>query len=156
MRRLLYLIPLLFLATPLFALDDVDRADRGRRTVLIVDDVIRMSKAGVNDEAIIAFVRKTREDFDVNADDLIAMTEAGVSKEVEKAVVDEAAARKNRVSDRDDRSDRSYLTPYPYYYDPFYPRYYYDPFWYGPRVSFGFGFSVGPRFGRHHGFRHRR
>ena len=107
---------LLFLvSTPLFALD---RARRG-----IVDDVIRMSQAGVSDDAIIAFVVHTREDFDVTADDVIAMTNAHVSKEVVKAMLDEADARKNRRREVE-RDDDDYL-PY------FYP--YYDPWWFMPR-----------------------
>jgi hypothetical protein len=140
---------LLLLATTAFAIDDAtrdDRASRNRR-VVIVDEVIRMSAAGVADDAIISYGRNTRDSFDVTADDIIAMTDAHVSKDVVKAVVDESAARKDRRGTR----DRRYFVaaPYPYYYDPFY----YDPFWYGPRFSFGFGF--GPRFGGGFRGRHR-
>jgi len=143
MTRWISLLAALLFVTPLFGIDDADRAprtDRNRRTVIVVDDVIRMSAAGVSDDAIIAYVRKTRDDFDVTADDIIAMTDAHVSRDVVKAVVDEAAARKDRRGTR----ERSYYVaaPYPYYYDP----YYYDPFWYGPRYSFGFGFGFYPRF----------
>ena len=152
MKRLILLLAVLLFTAPLFALDEANRADRpdrARRTVIIVDDVIRMAQAGVGDDAIIAYVRNSREPFDVSADDLIAMTNAHVSEKVMKAVEDEAATRKDRDYDRrDTRESRStvYVTPYPYYYDPYYYPYY-DPFWYGPRVSFGFGFGFGPRFG---------
>jgi len=151
-KRLIPLIAVFLFAAPSFALDEAnrtDRPDRARRTVIVVDDVIRMAQAGVGDDAIIAYVRNTREPFDVSADDLIAMTNARVSEKVMKAVEDEAAARKDRdYHRRDARETRStvYVAPYPYYYDPFYYPYY-DPFWYGPRVSFGFGFGFGPRFG---------
>jgi hypothetical protein len=150
MIRWTALLATLLFVTPLFAIDDADRAprtDRNRRTVVVVDDVIRMSAAGVADDAIISYVRNTRDNFDVTADDIIAMTDAHVSKDVVKAVVDESAARKDRRGAR----DRRYFVaaPYPYYYDPFY----YDPFWYGPRFSFGFGF--GPRFGGGFRGRHR-
>ena len=103
-----------------------------------------MAAAGVSDDAIVAYVRNTRDDFDVTADDIIAMTDAHVSREVVKAVVDEAAARR----DRRGTGERSYsmAAPYPYYYNPYYPAYY-DPWWYGPRYSFGFGVGFGPRFG---------
>jgi hypothetical protein len=140
-------------ATPLFALDEANRTDRGRRTVLVVDEVIRMSQAGVGDDAIISYVRHTREPFDVSADDIIALTDARVSRDVVKAVVDEAAAWKDRDRDRrGDRAGRVYVTAYPYY-DPFFYPYYYDPFFYGPRFFVSFGF--GPRFiGR--GFRRHR
>ena len=154
MIRWTALLATLLFVTPLFAIDDGDRAvrtDRNRRTVIVVDDVIRMAAAGVSDDAIIAYVRKTRDDFDVTADDIIAMTGAHVSSDVVKAVVDEAAARKDRRGTR----QRSYAVaaPYPYYYDPFYYPAYYDPFWYGPRFSFGVGF--GPRFGGGFRGRHR-
>jgi hypothetical protein len=123
------LIPLfvLFLAVasaPLFALDT--RAARSPQN--LIDDVIRMSQAGVSDEAIISFVVHAREPFDVTADDVIAMTKANVSTAVVKAVVDEAAARK------DDDRPRTEVAPAeaePYFY-PFYPYIYYDPYWYMP------------------------
>jgi hypothetical protein len=151
-------VVLFTLTAPLFALDDPDRPDRanrGHRTIVVVDDVIRMSQAGVSDDAIISYVRNTRDPFDVNADDIIAMTDAHVSKEVVKAVVDEASVSKDRTRERG--RERAYVAP-SYYYDPFYyPGYYYDPFWY--RSSVYLGFTFGPRFiGRGHigrGFRHR-
>src|SRR2546430_9836737 len=97
MNRLIPLAALLLAAaTPLLALDDparTDRTDRNRR-VVIVDEVIRMSQAGVDDDAIISYVAKSREPFDVSADDIIAITDAHVAKDVIKAVVDESAARK--------------------------------------------------------------
>src|SRR2546425_11286657 len=85
MKRLIPLAALLLAAaTPLFALDDparTDRTDRNRR-IVIVDEVVRMSQAGVSDDAIISYVEKSREPFDVSADDIIAMTDAHVSKDV--------------------------------------------------------------------------
>jgi len=110
MKRALFV--LLLVATPLFAFDAKHRT--------VVEDVIRMSQAGVADEAIIAFVVHTREPFEVSADDVIAMTNAHVSKDVIKAVVDEAEARKN-ARRRDDDDD------IPFYYQ------YYDPWWFMPR-----------------------
>src|SRR5437879_6284898 len=58
----------------------------------LVDDVIRMSKAGVSDEAILAFVRGTHDRAAVSADDVIAMSEAGVSKAVIEAMITEVPA----------------------------------------------------------------
>jgi hypothetical protein len=149
-RTILAVAALLISAMPALA---------GTRTVMVVDDVIRMSKAGVTDENIIAFVKKSDEPFDVSGDDVIAMNDAHVSADVIKAVIDESAARmkeERRVADSDRRertSDRRttvYVNPgvYSPWYDPFY--YGYDPFWYRPRVFVGF------TFGRFHGghFRH--
>src|SRR2546428_14196682 len=96
--RMKGLIPLAALllaaATPLFALDDparTDRTDRNRR-IVIVDDVIRMSQAGVSDDALISYVAKSREPFDVGAGDIIVLTHAHVSEDGIKAVGGEVAA----------------------------------------------------------------
>ncbi len=145
MKRTIYLLAILLClvaATPLFAT---------QRT--LVDDVIRMSQAGVSEDTIISFVHNAGGRFDVSADDVIAMTNANVSKNVIKAVVDEAAARKDgRYADGGRTT--VVVSPgvypygyYPYYYDPFY-----DPFW--PRVSIGFGFGFYRGFGGYHGGYH--
>lgn len=106
-----------------------------------------MSQAGVADDAIVSYIRNTREPISVTADDLIALTNAHVSERVVKAVQDEAAARR----DYNQRYGRSTVLVAPYGYG--YP-YYYDPFWY-PRYSLGVGFVFGPRF-IGGGFRHHR
>jgi hypothetical protein len=115
----------LMIAAPLFAV---------QRNV--VDEVIRMSRAGVAEDTILDYIDKNDHRTVVTGDDVIAMTEARVPKSVIKAVVDSSDNR------RDDR-DRGYAaprvvlaTPYYGYYDPFY-----NPFWYGPRLSFNFGFG---------------
>jgi len=145
---------LLITAAPAFAFDHGDVAPatltaHSSRRPMIIDDVIRMSQAGVGDEAVIAYVQKYRDRFDINADDVIALNDAHVSRDVIKTMVNESSARK---------SDRSYDAPVQrvytgVYYDPwFYPYSYYDPFWYGPRV--GLSFRFGPRYGGG-GFHHR-
>lgn len=148
MRRLTFLFLLLLAATPLLAVQTSQAT--------IVQDVVRMAKAGVEDDTIIEFVEKYDGHFDVSADDLIALTEAKVSKDVIKAVVGEADER-NENADRADGKDaeRSYVRPstvyYPYYVPRYYSPYYYDPFWYGPRVSIGFGFGFGGYRGHYYG-----
>src|ERR1041385_862906 len=111
-RHLLVALLLSFAAVPLFA---------ARRTTNIVDDVIRMQKAGVAEDEIIAFVHKGESRMDVTADDMIALHDAGVPRAVIKAVLDEADARGER-RDRDgyrnsDRRDYaySYSAPPPVY-----------------------------------------
>lgn len=134
---------LLLIAAPLFAV---------QRNA--VDEVIRMTKAGVAEDAILEYIDKTDARIVVTGDDVIAMTEANVSKAVIKAVVDAAAARR----DRRDYRDRSYSGPRvviaPSFYDPYY---YYDPFWYRPSLSlnFGFGGYYGFRGGHFRGGHHR-
>jgi hypothetical protein len=134
---------------PVFALDDnrdnrSANYERDRHTV--VDDVIRMSQAGVSDESIIRFLHQSRDRYVVNADTIIALNDAHVSKAVIDAMLDGAYDRNDRNDRRDgDRvvQERVVVNPYPYYgyYDPFW--YPYDPFWYGPRLSIGFGFGGG-------------
>jgi len=105
-----------------------------------------MSKAGVDDEAIIEFVERSDDRFDVTADDLIALTDAKVSKDVIKAVIDTADER---------HGDRPYRTRATVIEGPVYSPYWslggwgwgdplWDPHWYGPRLSIGIGF--GPRY----------
>ena len=150
-KRLMSLAIVFLVAAPLFALDDANRSDRGRRGPYMVDEVIRMSQAGVGDDAIISYIRNARDVFEVTSDDLIALTNAHVSERVVRALQDETAARR----DSGRRYGRSTVLvspyPYPYYYDP----YYYDPFFYA-RFSLGVGFVFGgPRF-IGGGFRHHR
>lgn len=142
------------MAAPLFA---------ARRDTNIVDDVVRMQKAGIAEEEIIAFVHKGESRLDVTADDMIALHDAGVSRNVIKAILDESDARGER-RDTNRGRDYGYAPRYsygyygvPYFYDPWY----YDPWYYGygwgPRVSVGFNFGFGRYWGGGHrgGFRHR-
>lgn len=131
---------LLLLAVPLFA-EERDRTPR--RT--LVDDVIRMTSSGVNDDAIIDFIRKSDDRDEVTADDLIALTDAKASKDVIRAVI-------NHADDRDGnrgRSTRERVVYRPYYsYSPTYWGWgdpFYDPYWYAPRLSFGIGWGWGYR-----------
>ena len=141
MNRILLALALLTVcALPAFA--EQDRTS-------VIDDVIRMSKAGVDDDAIIKFVRESHDLYVVDADVIIALSDAKVSKPVLEAVMDEAydrGDRNRRSDDRDDRRTRTvYVRPYvgSYYgaYSPWSYGPYYDPFWYGPRISIGFGFG---------------
>ena len=143
MKRIIITLLCVVFALPAFAVNQ----QRERKTV--VDEVIRMSQAGVGDEEIIAFIRKERDNYVISADELIAMAEAKVSRDVMKAVINEAADR------RDVRPEprRVYVAPYGGWYDPWYRPYWYggwyDPWWYGPRFSVGVRFA--PRwYGWHH------
>jgi hypothetical protein len=150
-KHIIHAVAALFLvlvAAPLFAV---------QRNV--VDEVIRMAKAGVAEENILEYIDKTDARIVVTGDDVIAMTEANVPKAVIKAVVDAADARR----DQRDYRDRSYSSPRVVvatpYYDPYYS-YYYDPFWYRPSLYLNFGGFYGGGFrggfggghgGGHHG-----
>jgi hypothetical protein len=133
-RRITHAVAALFLvlvAAPLFAV---------QRNA--VDEVIRMTRAGVAEDTILDYLEKTDARIVVTGDDVIAMTDAHVSKAVIKAVVDAADSRRNSRSNGDYR-DRGYVAPRvvvasPYYYDPYY---YYDPFWYRPSFSLSLGFG---------------
>jgi hypothetical protein len=157
MKRIHFLAILLILtAAPLFA---------ARRDTNIVDDVIRMQKAGVAEEEIIAFVHKGQSRLDVTADDMITLHDAGVSRNVIKAILDESDARgERRDGDRGRDYGYSYSTPrfaygyygVPYFYDPWYYNPWYYGYGWGPRVSVGFNFGFGRYWGGHRGgFRHR-
>jgi hypothetical protein len=156
MKRLLTATAVLMCLTaaaPVFALDAPrdGSTDRRERTT-VIDDVIRMSQAGVSDEAIIKFVHESRDRYVVDADVVIALTDAHVSKAVINSVMDEAYGRDDdqngvRRDDRRRTTTTVYVRPS---YDPWYYGYAYDPFWYGPRLSFGFGFGYGGYRGGHY------
>jgi hypothetical protein len=150
---LLAFLLLAFVSLPLFA---VQRS--------VVDDVIRMTKAGVAEETILDFVKKAEARYDVTADDMIAMSDAKVSRIVMKAVLDQADSTNGRSTPHDaladgrgDRVVRETVVvggvPYGYYsrYAPW--PYWYDPFWYGPGLSIGFSFGPYYRYGSYYGYR---
>src|ERR1700760_4723070 len=114
-RSFIHAVAALFLvlaAAPLFAV---------QRNA--VDEVIRMTKAGVPVETMLDYIDKTDARIIVTGDDIIAMTDANVPKPVIKAVVDASASRRDS-RDRGYSSSRVVVAA-PYYYDPYY---YYDPF----------------------------
>jgi hypothetical protein len=131
-KKIIHAVAALFLvivAAPLFAV---------QRNV--VDEVIRMARAGVAEDTILDYVDKTDIRIAVTGDDVIAMTDANVPKAVVKAVVDAAQVR--RDSSYRNRG-YSYSSPRvvvsPSFYDPYYYNYY-DPF-YRPSLYLGFGFG---------------
>src|SRR4051794_16095179 len=106
MKRFLSAVALLTIiaaAVPVFALDEPERDTRAvtRDRTSVIDDVIRMTRAGVDDDAIIKFVRESRDQYVVDADVIIALTDAKVSKAVLNAVMDEAYDR-GSTNRRDD------------------------------------------------------
>jgi hypothetical protein len=144
MNRIIRAVAVLFVSAmtlPLFAAD-------GRN---IVDEVIKMQRAGVAEENIMDFVHRSDGRFTVTADDVIALSDAKVSRTIIKAVLDEADVRNGVDNRRESDRETVVVSPrvvYPYYYDPFF----YDPFWYGSRVSLGFRF--GGYYGGHYGGGH--
>lgn len=136
--RLLAIALVALVAVPLFATTTTNA------NVNVVDDVIRMYKSGVPEDAIIQFVQKSNTRFDVTADDLIALSDAKVPRTIIKAVLDEADVRNDRHDVRDVRGNDSRTTvvverPYFGYWGGWYDPWYYDPYWYG--------YGYGPRLG---------
>jgi hypothetical protein len=135
----------------------------------LLGDVVEMTRAGLSDETIVAYVtsRRVRLDADVSAQDLIRLRQAGVSESVVRAI-----AGASGVSDREvgrpgqmtyDSSgvegeaaepsggeDVAYDSPRPYGYRPYWYAWYGDPWWYGygygPYVSSTFFFGGGRSF----------
>jgi hypothetical protein len=156
---------LMFLAAaPAFALDPTETREepvgtREHDRTTVIDDVIRMTKAGVDDDAIIKFVRESRNLYVVDADVIIALTDAKVSKPVLEAVMDEGYDRGTRRAERRSsrRSTRTVYVRPSYGYEPWFYSPAYNPYWYGPRLSFGFGFGYrGGHYRGHHRLRGRR
>lgn len=115
MKRVIpfFALAAIVIATPLFAFNTNRR---------LVDEVIRMSRAGVADDAIVEYVVHANGRFDVTAGDVIAMTNAGVSSRVIRVMVNESGSR--IVPQR--ASAEEPMPPYLNFYDPwwFLPRYY--------------------------------
>ena len=126
----------------------------------LVDDVIRMSRAGVSEETIVAFVQTLRDRPAVTADEVIAMKSAGVSDMVIQAMIAEQPARpehsgseppiRNPGDDgavvRDAPPDSQsaaagsggcvvFEPPIPPFYEPPYPSWIWDPNWYQPTLD---------------------
>src|SRR4029077_4963386 len=57
---------------------------------LTIEEVLKMSKAGVADELIIARVKRNGRPFDLNSDEIVALKTDGVSENVIKYLVDPA------------------------------------------------------------------
>lgn len=147
MKRILQAVTLLlisFVAAPLFAMEKN-----------IVDDVIRMTAAGVSEDAIVEFVHKSDVRWAISADDMIAMTDAKVSRFVMKALLDEAdrnGVNRDRQSSDRRTVERETVVVSPAYAAPYYYPSYYDPFWYAPRLSLNFGYGFGYGYGHGYGY----
>ena len=73
------LVPLLVLSA------QTPRSTDGSFTI---EEVLRLSKAGVTDELIIARVKRNAKPFDLNTDEIVALSAAGVSEPVIKYLLD--------------------------------------------------------------------
>jgi hypothetical protein len=129
-------------------------------TTKLVDDVIRMSRAGVSDETIVAFVQSLRDRPAVSADEVIAMKTAGVSDPVIRAMIAEQPARPPQGSTEapgsgDGRPGMAppdgtpinqtaaaepggcvvFEPPIPPFYEPPYPAWIWNPNWYQPTLD---------------------
>jgi hypothetical protein len=138
----------------------------------LLEDVVQMSRAGLSDTTIIAYLRAraTRLDADVSADDLIRLERAGVSQKVIEYVAGAAGVESARTRVGDDQritpdeaeeteavpessdEDVSYAAPDGYAYSGWYGYGY--PYWYayspffagGIVIRGGGGFFRGRRF----------
>ena len=73
------------LVTLVFALGTQAQTNAGGLTV---DDIVKMSKAGLSEDVIIQKVRKNGQAFDLSADQMIQLKSAGVSDKVVAAMLD--------------------------------------------------------------------
>ena len=55
---------------------------------LTIEEVLRLSKAGVSDELIIARVKRNAKSFDLNTDEIVALRSSGLSETVIKYLLD--------------------------------------------------------------------
>jgi hypothetical protein len=126
----------------------------------LVDDVIRMSRAGVSDDTIVVFVNSLRDRPAVTADEVIAMKAAGVSDAVIRAMIAQPAGvavqPAGQASPRNPGGDGAvtpdmpppnqtpvaesggcvvFEPPFPTFYEPPYPAWIWNPNWYQPTLD---------------------
>lgn len=74
-----------------------DKAMSGRdshtASRMTAEDVVRLAKAGLSDELILAQIRAKRASFDLTADQLVELKSSGVSERVIRAMLDLPASR---------------------------------------------------------------
>ncbi len=123
-------------------------------------DVVQMTRAGLSDETIVAYVqaRRARLDADVRAEDLIRLRQAGVSEPVVAAIAgitgleagpggpgSEAAYDSGEGTDVPIEPSYAEDEAYPYAYGyPYWYAYGY-PYWYGYNPYFSSTFFFGGR-----------
>ncbi len=139
----------------------------------LFNDVVQMTRAGLSDATIVAYVkaRRARLEADVNADDLIRLRQAGVSESVvgyiagvEGMNVPSRASGSDVAYDSSGSAETSYgedeaysyasIYPYPYWYGWWGYGY---PYWYAYSPFFSGRVFISGRFGGrrfdHRGFR---
>ncbi len=133
-------------------------------------DVVEMTRAGLSDATIVAYVkaRRSRLDADIDAGDLIRLRQAGASEAVVGYIAGITGLDAGQNSPDDEKSyDSDEATPspvepsyaedeaYPYAYGyPYWHAYGY-PYWYGYDPYFSTTFFVGGRSFHGRGFGHR-
>ncbi len=75
----------LFIVVSTLGAQDSQKAAPGSLTI---EEVIRLSHAGLSDELIVARVKRNAKAFDLNADEIVALRSSGVSEIVIKYLVD--------------------------------------------------------------------
>ena len=172
MKRTVAIVTILLLGALTAVAESAPRPAK-RFSNRLLEDVVQMTRAGLSDATIVAYVksRSSRFDGDVTADDLIRLQRAGVSETVVRYIasvagVDNAPGRRDNDVTYDSRgSDEGSAEPsdgedvtvavgppdgygYPYWYgySPYW--YAYSPFFSGGVFFRGRGFSRGGRFGR--------
>jgi hypothetical protein len=167
-RALIFSAILLLGASAAFA----ERVSPTRFSNRLFNDVVEMTRAGLSDATIVAYVkaRRSRLDSDVNADDLIRLRRAGVSEAVVGTIagitgLDGGPSGQGHDSEAiyDSREetavpvepsyseDEAYSYPYGY---PYWYAYGY-PYWYGYGPYFSTTFFFGGRSFHGRGFDHR-
>lgn len=165
-RALVFSAILLLGASAAFA----ERGVPSRFSNRLFNDVVEMTRAGLSDATIVAYVkaRRSRLDSDVNADDLIRLRQAGVSEAVVGTIagitgLDGGPSGPDSEATYDSREetavpvepsyaeDEAYSYPYGY---PYWYAYGY-PYWYGYGPYFSTTFFFGGRSFHGGGFGHR-
>ena len=111
---------------------DRDRSSKADTLAMMkTQDVISMSKAGVNDSLIMTMLAVSNSWFQLKPQEVIDLKNAGVSDKVIDAMIESTEPSSARNG-----SDEG-----GYYYPPYYWYAGYYPYWYYPSFYLGYGFQ---------------
>jgi len=88
--RLRHFVPLIFCISTLAGISMLKGQEAGKATpgTLTIEDIVRMAKANVSEDIIIARVKTNARPFDLNADEIVELKNDGVSDTVVKYMID--------------------------------------------------------------------
>lgn len=108
-----------------------------------VPDILKLVRANLSDDTIVAYVKNTGQHYTLNAGEIIMLKQQGVSDQVLNAMLQNpvATAQPRPAVQPTYVVQPAYVATTPAYSYPYYSSY--NPFYYLPPISLSFGWSSG-------------